>query len=80
MNDDGGGPTVQTRSGAYVQVRGDGRAITARCRSGVTARKARIGWEPGPRVTRWQITLDPDAFVALLYVLADAGVVQLKPR
>lgn len=74
-----GGPAVRTRSGAYVQVRGDGRPITVRCRSGGTARKAWVGWEPGSRVTTWQVTINADAFAALLFLLADAGAIQPKP-
>jgi hypothetical protein len=75
---DDGGPTVQERSGAYLLVRGEGGAITVRCHSGATLRKAWSGWEPGGRATRWQITVDPGAFVALAYLLADVGV--LRPK
>ncbi len=78
VNGNPGGPSVEERSGAYVQLLGDGRPITVRCRSG-TARKAWVGWDPGRRVKRWQVTVDPAAFVALLYLLADAGVLRPKP-
>lgn len=73
-------PSSQERSGAYVQLRGEGRPITVRCRSGATARKAWVGWVPGQRVTRWQITLDVASFVALLYLLVEADVLRPKPE
>jgi hypothetical protein len=76
---DHGGTTTQERSGAYVEVHGDGRPIAVHCRAGGTVRKAWVGWEAGPRLTQWQITVDPDAFVALSYLLVAAGALRPRP-
>lgn len=72
---------VDQHSGSYVKVVADnGRSITVRCRSGVSARTGWSGWESGPQVRRWQITVAPEALVALLYLLSEEGVVRPADR
>jgi hypothetical protein len=64
-------------AGTYLAV-GAGRRLVIGCRTGTGLRGHWSGWRQGPKRRRWDIDLDPAAFVGLQYALHRQGL--LAPR